>query len=62
LFRDLYNNPLGRQMALDAFKRLRDQYHSICSKMVARDLQVALGEGQEGSCFGSMGIGENTLS
>jgi leukotriene-A4 hydrolase len=38
LYRDLFAAPESKALALSTFKKLRDTYHSICSKMVAKDL------------------------
>eukprot|EP00127_Corallochytrium_limacisporum_P001688 Clim_evm25s77 gene=Clim_evmTU25s77 len=42
LFRDLFNcgDANVKQQTVDFFKEHKDSYHSICQKMVARDLQV----------------------
>eukprot|EP00455_Lapot_gusevi_P035964 TRINITY_DN398_c0_g1_i2.p1 TRINITY_DN398_c0_g1~~TRINITY_DN398_c0_g1_i2.p1 ORF type:complete len:462 (+),score=219.75 TRINITY_DN398_c0_g1_i2:33-1388(+) len=41
LYRELYRVEAARHLALEAFLAHRHTYHSICSKMVARDLQIA---------------------
>eukprot|EP00455_Lapot_gusevi_P033050 TRINITY_DN360_c0_g1_i3.p1 TRINITY_DN360_c0_g1~~TRINITY_DN360_c0_g1_i3.p1 ORF type:complete len:328 (-),score=115.57 TRINITY_DN360_c0_g1_i3:181-1164(-) len=40
LYRELYRNPKSRELALAAFSQHRDSYHSICAKMLAKDLQL----------------------
>ena len=42
LFRDLYEvGGAGRDFAIALFKEVGPKYHSIASKMVAKDLQLA---------------------
>jgi len=40
LYRELAKVPGGKQLAIDNFMKVRASYHSICAKMVARDLGV----------------------
>jgi len=39
LYRDLYK--ADKQLALDTFRKNRDNYHSIAQKMIARDLNIS---------------------
>lgn len=45
LYRDLFNMKAGKDIAVKTFKKHRNTYHPICSKMVARDLGLAEKEG-----------------
>eukprot|EP00041_Stephanoeca_diplocostata_P023432 m.576719 g.576719 ORF g.576719 m.576719 type:complete len:604 (+) comp22287_c1_seq2:96-1907(+) len=40
LYRTLFASKVGKQAAVDTFKAHRDEYHPICSKMLARDLEL----------------------
>ena len=41
LYRELFEMKAGKDIAVSTFKKHRDTYHPICSKMVARDLGLA---------------------
>ena len=40
LYKALYNSNIGKRIAVQTFVENRDIYHPICSKMVARDLEL----------------------
>lgn len=40
LYRALFKSKMGRQLAVDTFKRCEAGYHPIAQKMVAADLQL----------------------
>jgi leukotriene-A4 hydrolase len=40
LYRQLYKSAAGRELALATFQKHKGIYHSICAKMVAKDLQL----------------------
>ncbi len=40
LYKALYKSAMGKQVAVETFVEHRDIYHPICSKMVARDLEL----------------------
>ena len=40
LYKNLYNSTMGKSIAVQTFVENKDIYHPICSKMVARDLEL----------------------
>jgi hypothetical protein len=41
LYRALYKSTVGKERAIETFKKHRDSYHAICAKLVAKDLHLA---------------------
>lgn len=41
LYRALFRSKMGKQVALDTFKKCESSYHPIAQKMVGADLQLA---------------------
>jgi len=40
LYRNMFRNPLTKQLALDTFQANRTMYHGVAAKMIARDLEL----------------------
>lgn len=40
LYRALYNSKVGRDKGIECFKKNRNFYHSICAKMIEKDLKL----------------------
>ena len=41
LYRSLYHSTMGKTLAVELFREHENFYHSICHKMVAKDLELA---------------------
>ena len=40
IYRALFKDTYGKEMAIKTFNEVRNQYHPIAAKMVAKDLQL----------------------